>query len=117
MSRNFITKSKKNPLFSHENSGFLVRVAGFEPTASWTRTKRDTKLRHTRMLTPAALWGRRRFSRCYYNDAPAVCQVRTGAFPGWDGSMRPTASRTQARKWAVRGEGGRPERTARAMSR
>ena len=27
----------------------LVRVAGFEPTASWTRTKRDTKLRHTRM--------------------------------------------------------------------
>ena len=28
---------------------FLVRVAGFEPTASWTRTKRDTKLRHTRI--------------------------------------------------------------------
>ena len=27
----------------------MVRVAGFEPTASWTRTKRDTKLRHTRM--------------------------------------------------------------------
>ena len=26
----------------------MVRVAGFEPTASWTRTKRDTKLRHTR---------------------------------------------------------------------
>ena len=26
---------------------FLVGVAGFEPTASWTRTKRDTKLRHT----------------------------------------------------------------------
>ena len=25
----------------------MVRVAGFEPTASWTRTKRDTKLRHT----------------------------------------------------------------------
>ena len=44
-----MTKIKKNPLFSHENSGFLVRVAGFEPTASWTRTKRDTKLRHTRM--------------------------------------------------------------------
>ena len=50
---NFVTKNKKNPLFSHENSGFLVRVAGFEPTASWTRTKRDTKLRHTRMLPPA----------------------------------------------------------------
>ena len=27
----------------------MVRVAGFEPTASWTRTKRDTKLRHTRI--------------------------------------------------------------------
>ena len=31
----------------------MVRVAGFEPTASWTRTKRDTKLRHTRIkLSP-----------------------------------------------------------------
>ena len=27
----------------------MVRVAGFEPTVSWTRTKRDTKLRHTRI--------------------------------------------------------------------
>lgn len=26
---------------------FLVGVAGFEPAASWTRTMRDTKLRHT----------------------------------------------------------------------
>ena len=25
----------------------MVGVAGFEPAASWTRTKRDTKLRHT----------------------------------------------------------------------
>ena len=25
----------------------VVGVAGFEPAASWTRTKRDTKLRHT----------------------------------------------------------------------
>ena len=31
----------KHPLF------FLVGVSGFEPEASWTRTKRDTKLRHT----------------------------------------------------------------------
>ena len=28
-------------------TGILVGVAGFEPAASWTRTKRDTKLRHT----------------------------------------------------------------------
>ena len=25
----------------------MVGVTGFEPGASWTRTKRDTKLRHT----------------------------------------------------------------------
>ena len=25
----------------------MVGVWGFEPQASWTRTKRDTKLRHT----------------------------------------------------------------------
>ena len=28
-------------------TGFMVGVSGFEPEASWTRTKRDTKLRHT----------------------------------------------------------------------
>ena len=27
--------------------GDVVGVPGFEPGASWTRTKRDTKLRHT----------------------------------------------------------------------
>ena len=27
----------------------MVGVSGFEPEASWTRTKRDTKLRHTPM--------------------------------------------------------------------
>lgn len=26
-----------------------IGVSGFEPEASWTRTKRDTKLRHTPM--------------------------------------------------------------------
>ena len=30
----------------------LVGVSGFEPEASWTRTKRDTKLRHTPITTP-----------------------------------------------------------------
>ena len=32
----------KNPLKSSDFRGFLVRVAGFEPTASWTRTMRAT---------------------------------------------------------------------------
>ena len=31
---------QKHPL------SFLVGASGFEPEASWTRTKRDTKLRH-----------------------------------------------------------------------
>ena len=29
------------------NDSPMVGVSGFEPEASWTRTKRDTKLRHT----------------------------------------------------------------------
>ena len=37
----------KNPEPAQADSGFLVGVSGFEPEASWTRTKRDTKLRHT----------------------------------------------------------------------
>ena len=38
-----------NEKSSDRTSGhcFLVGVSGFEPEASWTRTKRDTKLRHT----------------------------------------------------------------------
>ena len=37
----------KKPL---KNQGFpLVEVAGFEPAAFWSRTKRATKLRYTSM--------------------------------------------------------------------
>ena len=36
----------------------MVGVSGFEPEASWTRTKRDTKLRHTPILA-------------YYNECGA----------------------------------------------
>lgn len=31
---------------------FCVEVAGFEPAAFWSRTKRATKLRYTSMLEP-----------------------------------------------------------------
>lgn len=31
----------------HKVRGDVVGVSGFEPEASWSRTKRDTKLRHT----------------------------------------------------------------------
>ena len=41
-------KSKRQDGYSHKNNRpDLVGVSGFEPEASWTRTKRDTKLRHT----------------------------------------------------------------------
>ena len=37
----------------------MVGVPGFEPGASWTRTKRDTKLRHTPISLSIilVLWG------------------------------------------------------------
>ena len=38
---------KKNGDHVYVVTGILVGVSGFEPEASWTRTKRDTKLRHT----------------------------------------------------------------------
>ena len=41
------TDQKKNEDRPDGQSSFLVGVSGFEPEASWTRTKRDTKLRHT----------------------------------------------------------------------
>lgn len=42
---------KKTAVFAtftlQKTAVFLVGVSGFEPEVSWTRTKRDTKLRHT----------------------------------------------------------------------
>ena len=40
---------KKKPLC---HNGFLVEVAGFEPTTFWSRTKRATKLRYTSEMEP-----------------------------------------------------------------
>ena len=45
----------------------MVGVAGFEPAASWTRTMRDTKLRHTPI--PAN-----------YNEKHRDCQGETREF-------------------------------------
>ena len=44
-------KQRKNHHFQQKTVVLMVGVAGFEPTASWTRTKRDTKLRHTPIST------------------------------------------------------------------
>ena len=46
----FKVRSKEKVLFLAKQH-FLVGVPGFEPGASWTRTKRDTKLRHTPIVT------------------------------------------------------------------
>ena len=45
----------ENPVTADAVTGFLVGVSGFEPEASWTRTKRDTKLRHTPLANPLYL--------------------------------------------------------------
>ena len=42
-----IPKTQKNPAEIARFQPDLVGVSGFEPEASWSRTKRDTKLRHT----------------------------------------------------------------------
>ena len=68
--------------------GILVRVAGFEPTASWTRTKRDTKLRHTRRFCVSPnfeLSHHRSAARPRYNrncvSAPSGCKCLAAQRP------------------------------------
>ena len=41
------SENAKNPAEIDRFQPDLVGVSGFEPEASWSRTKRDTKLRHT----------------------------------------------------------------------
>ena len=47
---NHVFKQKNSP--SEDGLFFMVGVAGLEPAASWSRTKRDTKLRHTPLWEP-----------------------------------------------------------------
>lgn len=49
---------------------FLVGAEGFEPSASWTRTMRDTKLRHAPIKSQLI----------YYMNFPGKCQVVYRAF-------------------------------------
>ena len=44
----------------------MVGVTGFEPAASWSRTKRSTKLSHTPVFN---------FRKGYYNTGKGVCQA------------------------------------------
>ena len=43
----YITATKKEKERTSRSFSFLVGVTGFEPAASWSRTKRTTKLCHT----------------------------------------------------------------------
>ena len=55
-----IETKRRNPHEPSVHAGFpMVGVTGLEPMASWSRTKRDTKLRHTPMALFRVLW--------YYN--------------------------------------------------
>ncbi len=58
----------------------MVGVRGFEPRASWTRTKRDTKLRHTPMDTVE-----------YYSDFKRNCQAENYRFPFINKFTKPSA--------------------------
>ena len=58
----------------------MVGVAGLEPAASWSRTKRDTKLRHTPatfVIIPTYLM----FVKCYFQSAQ--CFTNCFSFRNW----------------------------------
>ena len=62
----------------------LVGVSGFEPEASWTRTMRDTKLRHTPL------------NFIYYIDRFHFCQVFLFSFSAAE-NMRLPLDKKQSR--------------------
>ena len=47
-----LASTRKIPDTRKGHPGFCVEVAGFEPAAFWSRTKRATKLRYTSSLEP-----------------------------------------------------------------
>ena len=63
---------------------YLVGVAGLEPAASWSRTMRDTKLRHTPM------------NFIYYIDRFHFCQVFLFSFSAAE-NMRLPLDKKQSR--------------------
>ena len=59
----------------------LVGVAGFEPTASSTRTKRATRLRHTPII-PAGTVPRLEKSAGFFSDSASPASEFSGGSPG-----------------------------------
>ena len=68
----------------------MVGVSGFEPEASWTRTKRDTKLRHT----PIAyiLYGKIRLLSRAEPDFPSIYPKRLPLISKWNARPRVSAA-------------------------
>ncbi len=60
-----------------ESAFLLVGVRGFEPPASWSRTKRSTKLSHTPL------------SKVYYKTLSAKKQVKGSIILGLKKLLRP----------------------------
>ncbi len=58
------TRTERAVVYKARTGYFWVGVAGFEPTASSSRTKRATKLRHTPLKAPTA-----------YRTAPPADQI------------------------------------------
>ena len=88
-------KRQKNPAEIRRFQPDLVGVSGFEPEASWSRTKRDTKLRHTRRRCARSLpsqsdFGTRKVNYPYLKSAGKVEVVQkvynfgTEAAPDWE---------------------------------
>ena len=63
-------KKRRHLAFEIQNVdvSYMVGVTGFEPAASWSRTKRSTKLSHTPVFF---------FRKGYYNTEKSVCQANS----------------------------------------
>ena len=53
----------------------MVGVAGFEPAASWSRTKRDTKLRHTPLKRKGNYTGKQMECQAKLTMGPVVLGI------------------------------------------
>ena len=73
---------------------FMVRVTGFEPAASWTPFKRDTKLRHTRIFTFQYIQNISVHKRSWQQ---IVCQLLLWIWSEWlDSNQRPLEPHSSA---------------------
>ncbi len=68
------SQQNKKPCKLNVYKAFMVGVTGFEPAASWSRTKRSTELSHTPMPILFLCTAHPGFVPCYYTKPCLVCQ-------------------------------------------